>query len=327
MGKKIKYFEALRGVAILMVVGAHTAILDSSFEIFIRQIINSSVPIFFALSGYFLYKKSLNTKEQIYSFWRNQIPKVYVPVLIWSLPRFIPHMMHGKLITALLQLFCCGYSIYYFVAVIIQFYLLLPLLQRYKFGNKPVGGGISCCISLISVVVITYIHIILGIKLPLIIYAGFCLLWLWFFVIGCKLSQSDRQYSLLIPIVVSIIGIIASFFEARFLIENYESGEGIKPTSFIFSAGVCYVLLSARLEKLYDNVNGQIANVIEYLGKNSFVLYLLHIHLVKYVRSMLGMTQSSILNFFVVLTLSIVMIEIMKKLIPSRYQYYLGIYQ
>lgn len=157
-------------------------------------------------------------------------------------------------------------------------------------------------------------------------YAGFCLLWLWFFVIGCKLSQSDRQYSLLIPIVVSVIGIIASFFEARFLMENYDGGAGIKPTSFVFSAGVCYLLLSARMEKIYDSINCKIANVIEYLGKNSFALYLLHIHVVKYTHSVLDITHSWTLYFLVVLILSILLIEIIKKLIPSKFQYYLGIY-
>ena len=158
-------------------------------------------------------------------------------------------------------------------------------------------------------------------------YAGFCLLWLWFFVIGCKLSQSDRQYSLLIPIVVSVIGIIASFFEARFLMENYDGGAGIKPTSFVFSAGVCYLLFSARMEKIYDSINCKIANVIEYLGKNSFVLYLLHIHVVKYTHRMLETTQSWIAYFLVVLILSIVIIELIKKIVPSKFHRYIGIYQ
>lgn len=141
MTKKVKYFEALRGIAILMVVGIHTCVMDSSFNLFVRQIISCAVPIFFALSGFFLYKKVLETKEQIYSFWKKQIPKVYIPVLIWSLPWFIPKLLHGNIIEANIRLFSCGYSIYYFVAVIIQFYLLLPFLQRCRIGNNPVGGG------------------------------------------------------------------------------------------------------------------------------------------------------------------------------------------
>lgn len=327
MTKKVKYFEALRGIAILMVVAIHTKLLDSSFNLFVRQILNCAVPIFFALSGFFLYKKSLDTKEQIYSFWRKQIPKVYIPVLIWSLPWFIPDMMHGKLIQAPLFLFSCGYSVYYFVAVIIQFYLMLPLLQRYRVGNNLVWGAFSCCISIISIIFITYVNVISGIKLPLIIRAGCSLLWLWFFVIGCKLSQSDRQYSLLIPIAVSIIGLIASYYEAHFLKENYGGGAGIKPTSFIFCAGMCYLLLSVRMEELYDKVNSKIATIIEYLGKNSFVIYLLHIHVLKYTHGVLDITHSWTVCFLVVLILSIGLIEMIKKLFPSRIHHYLGIYR
>lgn len=162
--------------------------------------------------------------------------------------------------------------------------------------------------------------------MPLIIYAGFCLLWLWFFVIGCKLSQSDRQYSVMIPIIVSIIGIIASFLEGSYLIENYGGGAGIKPSSFAFSAGMCYLLLSSRMEKYYDSINGKITNVIEYLGKNSFVLYLLHIHVVKYTHKVLDITNSWAIYFIVVLILSIMLVELIKRLVPSRYHYCLGIY-
>lgn len=326
MTKKIKYFEALRGIAIIMVVAIHTNLLDSSFNLFVRQIISCAVPIFFALSGFFLYKKVLETKEQIYSFWRKQIPKVYIPVLIWSLPWFILGIMHGKLIQAPLRLFSCGYSVYYFIAVIIQFYLLLPLLQRCRIGNNPVGGAISYCISLISIIAYIYINVILGIKLPLIVRGGLCLLWLCFFVVGCKLSQQDRKYSLLISIVVCIIGLMASFYEAQFLKENYGGGEGIKLSSFIYSAGMCYLLLSARMEELYDKVNSKISIVVEYLGKNSFVIYLLHIHVVKYTHRVLDITHSWTVYFMVVLILSIASIEIIKKLLPSKCQYYMGIY-
>ena len=327
MTKKIKYFEALRGIAIIMVVAIHTNLLDSSFNLFVRQIISCAVPIFFALSGFFLYKKVLETKEQIYSFWKKQIPKVYIPVLIWSLPWFIPGMIHGKIIGAPLRLFSCGYSIYYFVAVIIQFYLLLPFLQRCRIGNNPVGGAISYIISFISVGFITYVYVLVGKDLPLIIRYGSCLYWLCFFVIGCRLSRSDREYGLMMPAIVSVIGILASYLESSYFIENYDGkGAGYKLTSFIFSAGMCYLLLSARIEKLYDSINDKITNVIEYLGKNSFVLYLLHIHVVKYTHKVLDITNSWAIYFIVVLILSIMLVELIKRLVPSRFHYFLGIY-
>lgn len=77
-----------------MVVGIHTFIpytIDTPlgvFNAFVRQILNCAVPIFLALSGYFLGAKDLNTIDSIKGFWKKQIPKVYIPALIWSLPYF-----------------------------------------------------------------------------------------------------------------------------------------------------------------------------------------------------------------------------------------------
>ena len=55
------YFDFLRGVAILMVVGIHTFLGHGGFDDFttktntiIRQILNVGVPLFFAISGFFL---------------------------------------------------------------------------------------------------------------------------------------------------------------------------------------------------------------------------------------------------------------------------------
>lgn len=136
-----RYFEALRGIAIIMVVAIHTYNKDStsSFELLARQVCNCAVPLFFAMSGYFLYNKSLADKEKLMSFWKHQIPKVYIPVLVWSFPWFLIGILHGNIVKPSLILLSCGYKVYYFVAVIIQFYLLLPLLQRYKTGSF-VGG-------------------------------------------------------------------------------------------------------------------------------------------------------------------------------------------
>lgn len=56
----ITYFDFLRGVAILMVIGIHTYVagdfntIDGSVRIIIRQLLNCAVPIFLALSAFFL---------------------------------------------------------------------------------------------------------------------------------------------------------------------------------------------------------------------------------------------------------------------------------
>lgn len=59
MTKRITYFDFLRGVAVLMVVGIHTfpqstfGSISGNMEIVIRQMINCAVPLFLAISVFF----------------------------------------------------------------------------------------------------------------------------------------------------------------------------------------------------------------------------------------------------------------------------------
>ena len=141
MKDKIDYFEMLRGVAIMMVVAIHTfGTADCTLKIMLRQILNCAVPLFFALSGLFLYNKPISTKTEVIYFWKKQIPKVYIPVIIWAIPTFALNIyIHQNFMMELLQLITCSYNVNYFVAVIIQFYLLLPLMKRIKITG--LGGG------------------------------------------------------------------------------------------------------------------------------------------------------------------------------------------
>ena len=142
----IAYFDFLRGIAIMMVVGIHTFPkcswddTDDCFQIALRQLLNCAVPLFLALSAYFLAKKSFRSFKDIRSFWKKQIPKVYIPYVIWSIPLYLLAVKSGNdPMIETIRLFVCGYSIYYFIALIIQCYLLLPLLNKI---NKS-GGNFS----------------------------------------------------------------------------------------------------------------------------------------------------------------------------------------
>lgn len=91
------YFDFLRGVAILMVVGIHTYPGNLSLhgewyeftEVLAINFFNCAVPLFLAISGFFIAKKNLSSLDKCRSFWKKQIPTVYMPCLIFSLPWFI----------------------------------------------------------------------------------------------------------------------------------------------------------------------------------------------------------------------------------------------
>lgn len=89
-GERLAYFDFLRGVAILMVVAIHTY-SGGGFEtpmgwlrMCVRQAVACAVPVFLAVSGFFLARKALKTWSERWVFWRKQIPKVYIPCVVWS---------------------------------------------------------------------------------------------------------------------------------------------------------------------------------------------------------------------------------------------------
>jgi len=147
MKERVTYFDFLRGIAILMVLGIHSYYvvpfdsLSNALRINLREMINFAVPLFLAISGFFIGQKSIGSKEQYFSFLRKQIPRVYIPMLIWSLPIVAMWIINGKTWYAAIAQGMIGaaFAPYYFIILIIQFYLLHPLFI--KAADSKLGGG------------------------------------------------------------------------------------------------------------------------------------------------------------------------------------------
>jgi len=317
-----QYFDFLRGIAIMMVIAIHTSpalkeydSLESISVITFRQILNCAVPLFLAISGYFIAKKDLSTHENRRKFWRKQIPTVYIPCLIFSLGWFILDVVsHGLTNTfySFLMLVICGYSIYYFIAVIIQLYIITPWLLA--FNNW--GGVILCAtISAISIIGVTYLLQIEGKSFPLIMYAGPFVLWILFFMLGIWYSTHSRNYSLIPAILTILVGLVASVIESKYYLPMHGGGTGIKLSSFLFSTGMITLLFSEKVEKLYSN--NAITRAILYIGEISFGIYLIHM----YVRIAIGFIHinSWPIEWALTLGITIAIIVIAKRLFRQSF--------
>ena len=97
-----------------------------------REILNMAVPLFLAISGYFIGKKPLETPTEYYTFLSKQLPRVYIPCLLWSFPMIALEIYVGRPpLESIIKLFCCSTFIpYYYIALIIQFYLLAPIIKK-----------------------------------------------------------------------------------------------------------------------------------------------------------------------------------------------------
>ena len=307
-----------------MVVAIHTTTscnLDTTCGIFstiIRQCFNCAVPIFLACSAYFLASTNLSTFRDCCQFWKKQIPKVYIPTLFWSIPILIISIYSGgHPISQLIYCLICGYSIYYFIALIIQYYLLLPILKKYR----KIALYISIPITIASLLYFTKVSITN--PLPLIFGGGPFNMWLLYFMIGICLSFSKREYNLTLPIILVLLGIIAQFAEVVFLENMYHNFRlGIKASSVLYSSGMILLLFSKKLENSYKN--NLITSFVEFLGKKSFIIYLCHCYFIDIAYRIYHTTYWSV-NFLFSLTLTILFIVILERLAPKSIYKYIGL--
>ena len=322
--KRNTYFDFLRGLAIMMVVGIHTYTLGKDSTV-VRQLLNTAVPLFVAISGYCLSQKRMENKDDYLFFLKKQFPKVYLPVLVWSLPLYAIALYSGSsIIKQTILLLSCGLSIYYFVAFIMQCYVVLPVINNYISGNKRRVVIVSCLISFAWIAGVMYMNTIQGKGIPLILYAGPLPCWLMFFVLGVMIGHKpERNYSIILPMVIAILGFILSVIETDYLLDHYGKGVGIKPSSFIYSAGMIFLMFSNKVEKLVSRT-GIIYRIIIWIGSLSFGIYLIHCYFISFFVKRLPI-DSWLLQWSLALFLTVVFILILRKLLPTKYHKYLGI--
>ena len=322
--KRNTYFDFLRGLAIMMVVGIHTYTLGKDSTV-VRQLLNTAVPLFIAISGYCLSQKRMENKDDYLFFLKKKFSKVYLPVLVWSLPLYAIALYSGSsIIKQTILLLSCGLSIYYFVAFIMQCYVVLPVINNYISGNKRRVVIVSCLISFAWIAGVMYMNTIQGKGIPLILYAGPLPCWLMFFVLGVMIGHKpERNYSIILPMVIAILGFILSVIETDYLLDHYGKGVGIKPSSFIYSAGMIFLMFSNKVENLIRRT-GAIYRFIIWIGSLSFGIYLIHCYFISFFVKRLPI-DSWLLQWSLALFLTVVFILILRKLLPTKYHKYLGI--
>lgn len=307
------YFELLRGVAIIMVVGIHTFKTGSDFSLFVRQILNCAVPLFLACSGFFMAKKDVSDTTKYKTFLSKQIPKVYIPCLVWSIPYLILSLSQGGSIKdGVVNLFFCGFSIYYFIILIMQYYALLPYYQ--KMNKKHLL--INVAVSLVSIAIVAYLIQIQQRSIPLVRYAGLFPLWTVFFAYGVYLGkQNQRNHKLYPYVIMTLCGLVLSYLESKYYISIGSGGVGIKPSSFLYSFGIIAIAFSSKLENLLQGKTS-VERMLNYIGRISFGIYLIHCYFILIFRENLPNQWNAmpwILKLLLVLLLSIVIIQIFRK--------------
>lgn len=171
---------------------------------------------------------------------------------------------------------------------------------------------------------VVYISTIQGRGIPLILYAGPLPCWLMFFVLGVLIGyKPERNYSIILSIAITILGFVLSIMESDYLLGHYGKGVGIKPSSFIYSAGMIFLMFSNKVESLIRRT-GVIYWFIICIGSLSFGIYLIHCYFISFCVRRLPI-DGSLLQWSLALFLTAVFILILRIFLPTKYHKYLGI--
>ena len=315
------YYDVIKGIAIIMVIGIHTFTNDNyNISLYVRPYLNCAVPIFLALSGFFIGSKPLKTREAYASFLIKQIKRVYVPMLIWSIPWICMEIENGIMRKSSLLLLWVigGLDIMYFVTLIIQFYILTPVFQRIT--KSLLSLIILMLLTLSSVHLINnYVH-----ENSLVFSLGLAPFWLVFYYLGVVQAQGKmfrlRMSILLVLILISIVCIgIETYISLR-----YSVNQGYKSSTHIFSIFVIILVFHPSVKKCFQKIDKQpFVKMLSLVGRWSFFLYLTHclsLHLI-YPDFFLNVWP---IDWFVVSVLALFFCYMTSKIIPQKCHRYIG---
>ena len=304
-----EYFDFLRGVAIIFVIALHTHPEQmNKMESFIKLLCCCAVPLFLAISGYFITSKDLASNQKRKDFWKKQIPKVYIPCLVWSLPYFVLNLAKGwNALANLFYLFFCGYGVFYFVFVIITMYLILPFIKEHC--NKTVVIFFLILSLICKYIIVFYDPLSIFIS-GFLATLGCPLIWIGYFSLGIYLRGSAREYNCSYAVILILCGILSSIFEEKIWI-----------STFLYSCGMILILFSKKTEDLYIRHKTFLGNIIKEIGSISFGIYLIHLQIVRYTP-----TENWAVKCFSTLLISSLFILLIKKILPKFSKKYLGFY-
>jgi len=274
--KRLLFFDFVKGLAIIAVIGMHVADHYTNNYINTLKLITSfAVPLFIICSGYLLslrYRIKIDLKKY-YSRFFFRIVLIYLLFTLFQY--FLTYIRSGafNVIGFFLDLIL-GYGNYYFIPLIIQFYILFPILSKFQKFFKN-----FYLISAIFAFSLFFLYLDLKLRalawnsnrVSLCFFGGYLL----YFIIGMylpKLDLSELSSSKTTKFFVWFISssIILSLLYSKLILTYFY------PIFIFLFFRIFYNYFSTSL------MASKIFNLFGEFGKNSLVIYLIHTNILVY---------------------------------------------
>lgn len=288
MDKKVRLsdFDFLRFVATLAVITIHITagyVTASNIAYALNQVVRFAVPMFIILSGYLLYYSN-NKKQSLLSFLKKRLNKIVIPFILWNLI-YLLYSYHHKMgmlnIKLFASLFLKGLFIgkgtphLYFVIIIVQMYILYPLLEKgFERSYDRLLLGISFFITFYFQLGIYlfrwYIYILPKISNYTLMFPT----WLFFFVFGMYAAKKQEKLESTLkkfPVRLGLAWLISFIILMTDSKLSNTYGGSAKPTIILYCITSFFFFDSVA-------VNLKIKNkYVDWLSGQSFFIYLSHI--------------------------------------------------
>lgn len=342
MSGKDKYWELdfIRAISIIAVVVIHStaSIIEASnmsgfIAVIFNQLSRFSVPAFLIVSGILAFRSS--TTHSINVLWRKRVADIVVPYLVWSTIGLL--FSSDFSIRTLIFTYVFGqgafYQLYYIV-VLIQFYLLLPI---FVFAAQNIRRVVGVCSASCLLVLGYEMSLRQGVDLGVfnrLIQCTF-IAWMGYFVVGCYIGKNYKRFIefinnsktyrlVLITMIISFVLISDSYYLWG------EQGHDITEPLFNFFRIDVVVFACVIVWFLFKiGIKASRSNFIKMLYDNSFGIYLSHLFILILLQRffnnyLFGNSISTLFTAMLILLLSLVLTQMIKG-IPIISQLFLGV--
>ncbi|NGQ94276.1 acyltransferase [Brevibacillus sp. SYP-B805] len=294
MENRLREFDFIRAFAALSVIAIHVTagyVAANGAAYVWNQAMRYAVPLFIILSGFLLYHVEKGRAPLSYrTFLKKRFNKILWPYLFWTILYVLyrerrqwgewlsgdywqPFLLSGKHL-----LMGTGYVHLYFLLIMLQLYMLYPLLRRWLEKHASSFLLISFAVTLFAQTMI-YLHQTQVLVLPSIgiPYVSLFPLWLFFFAFGMaaafhKDAWESRIADKLIPLALVWLVSFAILLADSRLTQTHASS--IKPSVILYCFGSYFLLyaLALRLKR----GRHWIGRWLDWLSTHSFMIFLLH---------------------------------------------------
>lgn len=321
VNNRLEYIDALRGFTMILVVFAHVEIFSFfsfSYETYLGSFFQSfRMPLFFFISG---FVANLSLERRTFSI-NNEICKK-IRILL------IPTFFWGIIYTC----FCLQKNIeffyndaakagYWYMLVSFQIFLCYFLCLRFAREEKKREKVLVCMALLFLIFKLPLKHYEILCELGNLTSIHYTFEYFHYFVFGLLASKYREKYHLYIEkkwiiTIVIVLFCICFYLKSTIVLVDVSVSNILLKFMLKFALGymgIIWIYKIARKSEKYVSINTKIGKFLNYIGKRTLDIYVLHYFLLPFIPSIgdyLKLNPNMVLELIVGMFLSLIIVII-----------------